>query len=263
MKSLIRKIIAFIGRFFGVAIHIQLIGNRKTDLVLVDRYTFSPFLLNDDEVVLYNDAMQRADGVWSDNFYKQCRYYSLCQLAKNAAGQFPDLDIAECGVWKGHSAYMISKIFSENHFTGKFHIFDSFEGGLSDKVEKDRNLVRYLSDREIKLEKEIFSSREDEVKSVLADYDFVSLYPGWIPERFAEVSDRKFSFVHIDVDLYEPTLSSLEFFWPRLAEGGVVVIDDYGSSQFPGASTAVDEFLADHAARFFYKVPLGACFIIK
>jgi O-methyltransferase len=69
--------------------------------------------------------------------------------------------------------------------------------------------------------------------------------------------------VHIDVDLYQPTLDSLEFFWPRLADGGFVVVDDYGSSQFPGATTATNEFLDKNKPSFFYKVPMGACFIIK
>ena len=82
-------------------------------------------------------------------------------------------------------------------------------------------------------------------------------------EKFNEVSDKAFSFVHIDVDLYQPTIDSLEFFWKKLVDGGFIVVDDYGSSQFPGAGIAVDEFLKEHKASFFYKVPMGACFIMK
>ena len=39
---------------------------------------------------------------------------------------------------------------------------------------------------------------------------------GWIPDRFVEVKNKKFSFINIDVDIYEPTKKSLEFFFPRL-----------------------------------------------
>ncbi|MFW5652494.1 MAG: TylF/MycF/NovP-related O-methyltransferase [Planctomycetota bacterium] len=42
------------------------------------------------------------------------------------------------------------------------------------------------------------------------------------------LADRRYRFVHIDVDVYEPTLACLEFFWPRLSPGGAIVIDDYG-----------------------------------
>ena len=55
----------------------------------------------------------------------------------------------------------------------------------------------------------------------------------------------------------------LEILFPRLVKGGYVVVDDYGSSQFPGASTAVNEFLKLNNVSFFYKVPMGACIIVK
>jgi hypothetical protein len=263
MRKIIKKLITIIGDIFGLSIHVQYKKGRNIDSVLVDRFVFSPFLNNDSEVKLYSDAILKADAKWSDNFYKQCRYYSLVQIASIAAQRFPELDIAECGVWKGHSAHMISRIFADNSFSGNFHIFDSFEGGLSDKVGKDKNLVREMSGNEVKIEKEIFSSQQEQVTNVLSEFNFVELYAGWIPERFNEVSDKKFSFIHIDVDLYQPTLDSIEFFWEKLVIGGFIVVDDYGSSQFPGAGIAVDEFLKEHKASFFYKVPMGACFIMK
>lgn len=263
MKNLIKKLIASFGDIFGLSIHVQYKKGRNSDFVLIDRYIFSSFLNKEKETELYSEAIIKADAIWSDNFYKQCRYYSLAQIAEIASYRFPNLDIAECGVWKGHSAYMISKIFSKNHFLGNFHIFDSFEGGLSDKVDKDKNLLREMTAGEVKIEKEIFSSQQDKVAAVLSDFSFINLYAGWIPNRFDEVSDRQFSFVHIDVDLYEPTIESLEFFWTRLVDGGFIVVDDYGSSQFPGATTATNEFLDKHKPSFFYKVPMGACFIIK
>lgn len=263
MKKIIKKIIAKIGNVLGLSIHIQIKSGRKSDFVLIDRFVFSPFLNNEKEVDLYLQGMNWSDSNWSDNFYKQCRYYSLVQIAEIASKSFPTLDVAECGVWKGHSAWMIANIYSQNGFTGTFHIFDSFEGGLSDKTEKDQNLVRSMSKEEIKHEKEIFSSRETQVADVLSSFNFIKLYAGWIPARFSEVDKKKFSFVHIDVDLYQPTLDSLEFFWPKIIKGGYLVVDDYGSSQFPGASAAVDEFLKVNPASFFYKVPMGACVIVK
>ncbi len=53
------------------------------------------------------------------------------------------------------------------------------------------------------------------------------------------------SFVHVDVDLYEPTLACLEYFVPRLAPGGVIINDDYGSQSFPGAGRAWDLYFED------------------
>ena len=88
-----------------------------------------------------------------------------------------------------------------------------------------------------------FAVPEAELRRNLAGFPFVRVYRGWIPERFGEVGDRQFSFVHIDVDLYRPTLDSLRFFHPRLKAGGWIVVDDYNFRQFPGANAAVNGLL--------------------
>ena len=59
--------------------------------------------------------------------------------------------------------------------------------------------------------------------------------------------------MHINVDLYEPTKDSLDFFYPRLVKNGVIICNDYGSCKFPGAKKAVDEFLEENN----YKYPGG------
>ena len=87
-------------------------------------------------------------------------------------------------------------------------------------------------------------------------------YKGWIPARFAEVSDRKFSFVHIDVDLYQPTRDTLDFFYERVSPGGVIVCDDYGSVLCPGARKALDEFMSDKPESLFH-IPTGQSLVVK
>ena len=94
-------------------------------------------------------------------------------------------------------------------------------------------------------------------------FEFIHLYKGWIPSRFNEVEDKKFSFVNIDVGLYEPELASLNFFYPKLVKGGVIVCINYGLTQFPGVKKGVEEFLENNTCQIFYEVPMGACFIIK
>jgi O-methyltransferase len=158
---------------------------------------------------------------------------------------------------------MISKLLRDSGFKDTFHIFDSFEGGLSEKVEQDKNARFSMSEKEIGKEKAQFASTEEEVKSALSAFPFVKLYKGWIPERFSEVANTTFAFVHIDVDLYQPTFDSLNFFYPRLSKGGCIVVDDYGLSQFPGCQRATQEFLAKNSPQFSHVGQLGAFFLIK
>jgi O-methyltransferase len=249
--------------FSKLGYSVALWRHEEKSLVLVDKKAWEPFFREDENVKRYFRGLRESKNEWSDNLYKQLRHYSLQELCHYVVNKNLTGDIAECGCWRGHSAYLIASIINIRDFDVDFHIFDSFEGGLSAKTAKDKNIRVNLSEAEIKKESNIFSSTEKEVKSCLADFDRVHLYKGWIPDRFDEVSDKRFSFVHLDVDLYEPTRDSLEFFFPRLVEDGVIVCDDYGFSQFPGAAKAVDEFLVEHQVKMFYRVPMGSCFIIK
>lgn len=230
---------------------------------VVDNRMLEAYLEQNGRVRLYYEAMRRAKVEWSDNFPKQCRFYSLQQMVELVLDQQPDGDFAECGCWKGHSTYIIASILSEHGFANEFHVFDSFEGGLSEKHPQDKNKLREETRKDISKQKQVFSSTRDEVQQTLVEFPFVKLYEGWIPNRFDEVGARQFCFVHVDVDLYQPTLDCLEFFYPRLFSGGVIVVDDYGYSAFPGAKRAVDEFLEQNDHKMFYEVPIGGAFFIK
>ncbi len=61
--------------------------------------------------------------------------------------------------------------------------------------------------------------------------------PGAVPDRLA--------LLRLDTDWYESTRHELLHLYPRLADGGVLIIDDYG--HWEGARRAVDEYFAEHA----------------
>lgn len=247
---------------FGVQADFYLKGS-SIDIVPVDRNLLEFFFRKDKKIQLYYEGLKKANVEWSDNFLKQCRIYSLQQMVRFVMKKKLSADFVECGCWKGHSTYIISKILSQHGFSNTFHVFDSFEGGLSEKMEQDKNLRHRQSEDDIRYEKKYFASTEAELHDAIKEFDFIKIYKGWIPTRFAEVERINFAFVHIDVDLYQPTLESLKFFFPRLLPGGVIVVDDYGYTQFPGAKRAVDELLAANDCYLFYETPIGSCFIIK
>ena len=102
----------------------------------------------------------------------------------------------------------------------------------------------------------------EEVTLALAPFPNTVLLPGWIPERFAEVRDKTFCFVHIDVDLYQPTKDSIAFFYPRMQPGGIILCDDYGFTTCPGATKAVDEYLGGKLEKMI-SLCSGGGFMIK
>ena len=106
------------------------------------------------------------------------------------------------------------------------------------------------------------ASDEAIIRDTLRDFDYVVYHKGWIPEKFHEVEDRRFSFIHIDVDLYQPTLNSLAFFYPRTTLGGIILSDDYGFITCPGQKRAMDLFFSDKPEEIV-ALPTGQGFIIK
>lgn len=161
-------------------------------------------------------------------------------------------DTAECGAYLGASSYSICH-FNQINLPGQRQhlIFDSFEG-LSEPDSNDNEFWQ----------KGDLAATEEQVKKTLEEFSDTLYFKGWIPNRFKECEGRKFSFVHIDVDLYEPTLESMKFFYPRLAAGGIIVCDDYGFTTCTGATKAIEEFLHDKPEKMI-SLCSGGGFMIK
>ena len=183
------------------------------------------------------------------------RKYVLYSMAR-AIAHLPG-DTVECGVFDGGSSFLMCAAREETP-RREHHVFDSFQG-LSepqalDRPDDPRAYSWQAGDLSVPLEI---------VQRNLEAFDFVRYYPGWIPDRFAEVADRKFSFVHIDVDLYQPTHDALTFFYDRMVTGGVILCDDYGSTVCPGAKQALDEFLQDKVERRPIHLTTGQGFVVR
>jgi len=161
--------------------------------------------------------------------------------------------MAECGCYQGASAYFMA----EANPDVPLHLFDSFEG-LSQPDVKDRT----TSKDKRAWEKGDLSSPEELAHQTLKEFPNVHFHKGWIPERFYEVAEEKFRLVHIDVDLYKPTIDSLSFFYPRMNHRGIIILDDYGSSICPGARKAADEFMADKSEYIIHLATMQGVIII-
>jgi hypothetical protein len=160
-------------------------------------------------------------------------------------------DIAECGVYNGGTAYFMALAVERAAGKRDIHLFDSFEG-LSRPGALDGD---YWHQGDL-------ACAEDAARRNLAGFTDMHFHPGWIPARFHSVSDREFCFVHIDVDIWQPTKESIEFFYPRLRPGGMLVCDDYGFDSCPGARRAMDDFFAERAERIIH-LPTGQGLVIK
>ena len=59
------------------------------------------------------------------------------------------------------------------------------------------------------------------------------------------------------------TLKSLEFFYPKLVDGGIIVCDNYNFKHFNGSKKAWDEFFSDKKVKINFAPSMGGGFIVK
>lgn len=136
--------------------------------------------------------------------------------------------MAEVGVYQGVSARLICECKGDK----SLHLFDTFEG-LPQRTHADRNVHRTGQ----------YATSVESVREFLDGHPNVHFHKGFFPDSTAGLEEKPYCFVHLDVDLFESTLAALEYFYPKMVPGGVILSHDY--SILVGVKKAFDEFLAD------------------
>jgi len=185
------------------------------------------------------DFQKLAKKISSNTGLKPESLYTLLHFLKESLSL--EGDVMECGVWRGGSAKLIFETVTKYREDKKVYLFDSFEGMRKTDVEFDRHKTGDFRDTSLDYVKNyVFNSVFDSEKSKM-----ISFHKGWIPESFQGLDNLKLCFAHIDLDLYKSILDTLNFVYPKLSSGGVIVFDDYGFASCPGARKAVDDFFSD------------------
>jgi O-methyltransferase len=159
-------------------------------------------------------------------------------------------DLVECGVWRGGSIMaMIRVLLRSNVQDRALYLFDTFEG-MPPPSEKD---VTYQGEPAAQIFEQVRCcvSMEEVAAAVYGvGYDRAKIHfvPGRVEQTVPELAPENIALLRLDTDWYESTRHELVHLFPRLSQGGVLIVDDYG--HWRGARQATDEYLAQH------KVPL-------
>lgn len=170
-------------------------------------------------------------------------------------------DVAECGCARGLSFMELCLDHAVRHpaATGVgFHVFDSFEG-LSAPGKYDLEGADGIVSHEDMAAGRFAFPLELVSRNIGRRFPEVEFHPGWIPASFAGVPERTYRFVHIDVDLHQPTFDSLNYFYPRLSPGGLVITDDFN---WPGARKAFTDFAATTGA-ILHRTDTDQAYVVK
>ncbi|HEY4002043.1 MAG TPA: TylF/MycF/NovP-related O-methyltransferase [Candidatus Xenobia bacterium] len=162
-------------------------------------------------------------------------------LADEVAG-----DLIECGVYRGGAAiFMRGVLCAHGDQHRRVWVADSFEG-LPEPGDED--LLDALT-HELLKEVGAFRVSVESVQEAFRRYDLldeqVAFLPGWFSDTLPSAPVERLSVLRLDADYYESTRVALDHLYPRVSDGGFIIIDDY-NPQF-GAHRAVDEYRTTQA----------------
>ena len=182
-------------------------------------------------------------------------HYEIFKLAKDRPGH-----VVELGVFRGWSFLNFAQfieILNVGDRATKIIGFDTFKGfpkphdrDISPKYELDKgpytikegnfNIGERAQQRLLRLidlyESDKLLDVHKRVELVIGDISET------IPKYVKQNPGLRISFLHLDCDLYEPTLTGLKYLYPLVTRGGIVLFDQYGIDEYPGESAAFDEY---------------------
>ncbi len=182
------------------------------------------------ELQRHNDALYPGD----DDHMRIAQFIELTDAVRN----LPSGDYVEFGTYQGGSARWIWRLMRPGTRLYCFDTFDGFD-------QSDMDIERSLRPDHGWTRTSFKQTTLEEVRRLILleeDTDRLVLVPGRIPDTLDGFCDLRFRFVHVDMDLYEPTRHTISWAWPRLVNGGVMIFHDYGSASFPGVKLSVDNY---------------------
>lgn len=152
--------------------------------------------------------------------------------------------VVECGVFRGSTLITSALYLKQKGIVKPVFGLDSFEG-FGAEVRADIQLGGEECE-----EKRVGGFGATSYRYVTDAIRFfalasmVTLVPGFFKDSLPRLSSlESVSFLRLDCDLYESYKGRLDFFYPRLSAGAVVLMDEYADLKWPGAKKALDEFL--------------------
>jgi hypothetical protein len=191
-----------------------------------------------------NNWINENNFIWNSDVSRLKKFihqYEIFKITKNLSGS-----VVECGVFKGNSLIRLltyNSIFDDKiSHKKKFFGFDTFSKFPESKIDTDQKFIKNWSLVAGQ------SMKKSQLKKILDKKKFknVKLIEGNLTEtlRYSIKFIKKISFLHLDLDTYEPTYHALNVLYNKVQKGGVILIDDYGSVE--GATFATDKFIKEN-----------------
>jgi len=173
-------------------------------------------------------------------------------------------DYVECGVGNGFLSSAILEYLPWNELNKHFYLFDTFEG-LDERYltsEELKIIVSVESHNKKMIKTGIYCSNFQSVEENFREWDRVHLIKGAIPDTLKTAPIAKVSYLHIDMNCVIPEIAAIEYFYPKLSIGSIVLLDDYAYIGCYEQKRAMDNW-ADKVGVDILSLPTGQGMIVK
>lgn len=152
---------------------------------------------------------------------------------------------ADLGAYRGDLSWQLNALMPER----KLYLFDTFTGYDARDIEKEQELC--LSDAragDYSLSSRELANLKERILSRMPYRENVEIRAGWFPETAFDLEDERYALVHIDTGLYQPTYAGIQYFFPRLSRGGVLVVSGYEHGKSMAVRQAIDDLEETYGA---------------
>jgi O-methyltransferase len=190
------------------------------------------------------------------------RLISTLLACKHVCSSKVEGDFVECGVWRGGNSIVAADVFDRMGEKKQVYLFDTF-AGMTEPTAIDQltsgeysTRERFIRDQREAHNEWCYASLEEVVTNFrrCGLLDKARFVKGDVLRTLADKANipQKICILRLDTDWYESTKIELQVLWPRLQNGGILIIDDYG--YWRGTKAAVDEFFAGSPRPFLQYV---------
>ena len=205
-------------------------------VILFIRYLWIIYVLKDDQPVAWKNAVKsgRVSSMLNRmkrSYPDKVRFFNWWFQIERLKREWVPGVFVELGVYKGESARIIHALDTDR----PFHLFDTFTGFNAIDLGRETGEAATYTTANF-----ADTSVTEVLKTIQGDHHII-IHKGYFPES-ADGFREQVAFVNMDADLYNPTKAGLEYFYPLLAPGGVIMVHDY-NYKWPGIIKAVDDFV--------------------
>ncbi len=151
--------------------------------------------------------------------------------------------VVECGTWRGGMIAGTACVLGNNRC---YYLYDSFEGLPDAKPVDGKKALNWQANKESENYYNNCTADEEDAKHAMtrSGADSVVIKKGWFSQTLPSYDGGEIAVLRLDGDWYESTMDCLNYLFPKVTEGGLIIIDDYYT--YAGCSRAVHDYLAQH-----------------